>query len=404
VNHRIIGSVAILVLTVWLRANMAAADFTPIAGWDHHLFPSFIVATATLNQSPDDKADAEKQGVFGHPENLLGVSLKSPADNASVKVTVSGDAVMEPSSITAVLPKKGKEYEIYPKIKYKYAALVQNKQLTPITLTFSVEVKGSDPEEESVAVNLRSINDCPRELNNDEKEPLDLHFTYAAYVNEEHPLVDEITKDALDSEIVDSFSGYSKEPDPKDVIRQVYALWHVLNKRGVRYSDASTTAAESEAVSSQRVRLLEDSMDNAQANCVDGSVLFASALRKIGVEPFLVLVPGHCYVGFYIDEDQKQPLGIETTMIGAKSDSDDERTIGGIEGLEGIENEAWTNDPTWQTFVGALKSGTEDLAKNQKKFNSEDKKNSEYQIISIAAARQVGIIPIPYLPSEKKQK
>ncbi len=136
-------------------------------------------------------------------------------------------------------------------------------------MTFRVEIEGAKPEEESVVVTLRSINDCPSRLHDGEKEPIDLHFTYAAYVNEEHPLVNNLTKDALDAEIVEGFVGYSKEPDPKDVVRQVYALWHVLCKQGIRYSDASTTAAEIEAVDSQRMRLLEDSIDNAQANCVE---------------------------------------------------------------------------------------------------------------------------------------
>ncbi len=124
-------------------------------------------------------------------------------------------------------------------------------------------------------------------------------------------------------------------------------------------------------------------------------------LRKIGLEPFLVVVPGHCFVGFYLDEDQKQPLGLETTMIGSKASEDDQRAIEGIKGLDGIEAEAWTSDPAWQTFVAALKSGTDDLTKDKDKFNSEDKQNADYQIISIAAARQAGVMPIPYAPNEK---
>ena len=35
------------------------------------------------------------------------------------------------------------------------------------------------------------------------------------------------------------------------------------------------------------------------ANCIDGSVLIASVLQRIGLRSFLVLVPGHAFVGFY---------------------------------------------------------------------------------------------------------
>ena len=39
------------------------------------------------------------------------------------------------------------------------------------------------------------------------------------------------------------------------------------------------------------MRLIDESINNGQANCVDGSVLFASLLRKIDIEPVLVSLP-----------------------------------------------------------------------------------------------------------------
>jgi hypothetical protein len=321
--------------------------------------------------------------------------VTAPEDKTSAKVTVSCDAVMEPSSCTVVLPEKGKEYTIYPQIKYKYAALAQSRQSVPATVTFRLELADREAEEQNVTITLRSINDCPRNLGNDD-DKTDIHFTFAAYVNEEHPLVDQITKEALSSGIVDSFTGYSDD-GPKEVLRQVYALWHVLSKRGVRYSDASTTVAESDVVSSQHVRLIDESFGNVQANCVDGSVLFASLLRKIGLEPFLVLVPRHCYVGFYLDEDEKTPIALETTMLGDKADEDDSREI---EDVPEIEDESWTQGDTWPVFVAAINSGTADLKKNRDKFT--DEKNDDYQIISITAARKTGILPIPYTPGKER--
>ena len=94
--------------------------------------------------------------------------------------------------------------------------------------------------------------------------------------------------------------------------------------RDVRYSSITATSVKAQTVASQHVRLIEESLNNSQANCVDGSVLLASALRKIGIEPFLVLVPGHCYVGFYVDEKKENMLAIETTMLGDAYDEDEE--------------------------------------------------------------------------------
>jgi len=387
------GAIVVCIATA-LCPCPAAAEFTPKAGWDRHLFPSFVIATATVRATKEMQAEATHAGTLGDANGLSGVSVKAPADKISATVTITGDAVMEPSTYTVVLPKKGKRYTICPPIKYKYAALARNKQSVPAAVTFRLELAGQPPEEQTVTITVRSINDCPR-LVDEGEDTTDIHFTFAAYVNEEHPLVDKITKEALHSGIVESFGGYTEE-GPQEVLRQVYALWHVLSKRGVRYSDASTTVGEAESIASQHVRLLDESLNNAQANCVDGSVLFASLLRKIGLEPFLVLEPTHCYVGFYLEDDEEHPVALETTLLGTKPDADDGRKI---EGIPGIERAPWTHQDTWATFVAALNTATDDLKENHDKFEADD--DVDYQIISITAARQAGILPIPYSPSQE---
>src|SRR4029077_17901195 len=115
----------------------------------------------------------------------------------------------------------------------------------------------------------------------------DVSYVFAGYVNEQHPFVDKVLREALDRGIVDSFTGYQSQ-DSNEVYRQVYALWDALGERDVRYSNITTSAAENQVISSQHVRLIDESINNAQANCVDGSVLFASLLRKIDIEPVLV--------------------------------------------------------------------------------------------------------------------
>ena len=83
----------------------------------------------------------------------------------------------------------------------------------------------------------------------------------------------------------------------------------------MRYSDITTTAAESESVYCQHVRLLDETINNNQANCVDGSVLFASVLRKVGIEAYLVMVPRHCYLAFALDEKGEKIVALETTLM-----------------------------------------------------------------------------------------
>jgi hypothetical protein len=389
------AAISVAWLATWCP-NVAVAEFTPIAGWDRHLFPAYIIATATMRATPEEKADAARDSVLGDVHGLLGVTIQSPSNDALAKVTITSDSILEPSVYTVTLPKQGVRYKVHPPIKYKYNALVRSKQTIPLTVTYRVELPNQPVEEQAVTLTLRSINDCPMSYDKD-KTTNDVSFVFAAYVNEEHPQVDKLLREALNAGVVDSFHGYSDEKEPADVLRQAYALWHVLSKRGVRYSDSTTTVGDSEDVNSQHVRLIDESINNAQANCVDGSVLFASLLRKIGIEPFLVTVPGHCYVGFYLDEDGKQRIALETTLIGLKPDSDDDRAI---EGFTGVVDEQWAKTDSWAAFVAAVQAGTEDMKKNSAKFESD--KESDYQFIPIAEARRLGILPIPFTPGGKE--
>ena len=72
----------------------------------------------------------------------------------------------------------------------------------------------------------------------------------------------------------------------------------------------------------QRIRLPQDALELGSANCIDGAVLFASALENIGLEPLIVLVPGHAFVGWRRWTESNVADFLETTMIGISSFAD----------------------------------------------------------------------------------
>ena len=89
-----------------------------------------------------------------------------------------------------------------------------------------------------------------------------------------------------------------------------------MQKRGFKYSSISNSSLSSNVVFSQRVRTFDDALASAQINCVDGSVLFASLLKAININPILVRVPGHMFVGYYTDVSHTDIHFLETSMIG----------------------------------------------------------------------------------------
>jgi hypothetical protein len=367
-------------------SRVLGADFETETGWNDQLFPSFIIATATLKlpeEAIEDRAEGEE--VMGDTQGLLGVTIEAAEDDSPVTVTISCGTIMEPSIFKGTLEKSGTTYTIFPKIKYKYEVLAKRSQPGPVTVTYKVQV-GDEVEEKSETLTLRSINDCPFTLSEDGK-PVDVCFMFAAYVNEQHPFVDKVLRESLDTKVVDSFTGYQSK-EKAEVYRQVYAVWHALTQRDLKYSDITTSSAESDSVNSQHVRMIDESINNAQANCVDGSVLMASVLRKVGIEPVLIMVPGHCYLGFQLDAEGTEFAALETTLLGSSPDEGVK-----IEGLGDVPEE-WESRKSWKSFTAALAIGTADLAKNAEKFKKHD--DADYQIISVMAARKLGILPIAF--------
>ncbi|MFO0941043.1 MAG: hypothetical protein U0930_09765 [Pirellulales bacterium] len=383
---KLLVAVALLAL---LPLSKVSADFTPITGWDKQLFPSFIIGTAAMKG--DDASTSENE--LGDSRGLLGVEVVSPKDNATIEVTIECNDFAEPSKFSGRLPKKGETYTVFPKVKYRFDKLSQCNQATPATVTFRVKLEGSETEEKSANVTFRSINDCPLKLALGE-QIIDTSFAFASYVNEQHPFMDKLLREALDIGVVDSFSGYQSGSD-EEVLRQVYAIWDLLVARDVRYSSITTTAADSDMVLSQNVRLLEDTVNNQQANCADGSVLFVSLLRKIDIESNLILVPGHCYMGFYLDREKTKFLALETTLVGAEVELPDD--VDQI--LENSVEEDLRGDYSWPSFVQAIELGTKNLLESKEKF--EDKNEADYNIIDIASARKTGVLPIPHRGKEK---
>lgn len=380
--------VAAAVLALLPLTNLSA-DFTPITGWDKQLFPSFIIGTATMKGG--DTSSSEND--LGDARGLLGVEVVAPMDNAQIEVTIECNEFAEPSKFSGRLPKKGETYSVFPKVKYRFDKLSQCSQATPATVTFRVKVEGNETEEKSANITFRSINDCPLKLALGE-QIIDTSFSFASYVNEQHPFMDKLLREALDIGVVDSFTGYQSGSD-EEVLRQVYAIWDLLVARDVRYSSITKTAADSDIILSQNVRLLEDTVNNQQANCVDGSVLFVSLLRKIDIESNLILVPGHCYMGFYLDREKTKFLALETTLVGAEVDLLDNVD----ELLENSVDDELRGDCSWPSFVMAIELGMKNMLESKEKF--EDKNEADYNIIDIASARKSGVLPIPHRGTEK---
>lgn len=104
----------------------------------------------------------------------------------------------------------------------------------------------------------------PAGLCGERDEFYDTSIFFAAYVNEENPMIDQLLREALNTRIVNRFLGYQSTAKGA-VDKQVYALWNILQKRKFRYSSVSNTSLSSNVVFSQRVRTFDDARNRRRS-------------------------------------------------------------------------------------------------------------------------------------------
>ena len=278
-----------------------------------NIFPSAILSIATTDAQIIIPSDTM---YLGNPKSIIGVRIRSSKPLSHVRVEVAETKFYAQSVSEFDLPKPDIDYIIYPDIIWNYEALKNNAQPEPISVVVDAEINGKKIGRKIRTFSVRSINECLLGYYTKGRKFHDTGIFFAAYVNEDHPMIDQILREALNTRIVNKFLGYQARNAAAAVDKQVYALWNVLQKRNFRYSSVSNTSLSSNVVISQRVRTFEDALNSSQINCVDGSVLFASLLRAINIEPILVRIPGHMFVGYYTDSNRKNVNFLETTMIG----------------------------------------------------------------------------------------
>jgi hypothetical protein len=101
----------------------------------------------------------------------------------------------------------------------------------------------------------------------------------------------------------------------RSTIEQARAIYRALQKAGVSYVKSSTTFGANPNVS-QRVRMPRESLSQSSANCIDGAVMYASLFENLGMDPVVVLVPGHAYVGVRVARGSQRYLFVDTALTG----------------------------------------------------------------------------------------
>jgi hypothetical protein len=278
-------------------------SWQPVTKFDNQLFPSFIIGWASYKGVKDE--DMGSSLGFSINTSLPNVVLKWEIESADKNFFAIDSGYINCDNLRTTKL-------FMPRIAWNYRALTKNQTSAPLNVYFRlIDPNTGSKVEKLVSVNLRSINDCLTYFNGKSYQ-----FLFTAFVNEDHPAIDKILKQMLDTKMIDAVLGYQWGPDYVDL--QVAALWRVLHDRGFQYSSITDNSGynESKGLFSQTVRTFDNSLKTNQANCVDGTVVFASVLKRMGIRPVLITVPGHCFLGYYTSDTTTTNMRfLETTML-----------------------------------------------------------------------------------------
>ncbi|HET7842927.1 MAG TPA: hypothetical protein VFL14_02165 [Xanthomonadales bacterium] len=381
---RLLASLLALVLPF----AASARDWRPLVSPYGELFPSLAIATAGLRD-----AGARDDTLIGDAHGLVGASVVAARDGERVRLAVRMPGLAEDSRLDATLPRAGVRYTLFPRMRWDTEQLAAWRGDGPADAQFVLEGGDGTRESRTLTVTVRSVNQAPYHVGG--TTPSDLNWMFAAYVNERHPVVDRIVAEARRGGVLVRFDGYDSG-DPEDVYRQVFALWRVLQAHGIRYSPIARVSTVKDRVLSQYVRFLDESWESSEANCVDGSVLMASLLRRVGLRPSLVLVPGHMFIAFDLDRDGRRRAYLETTLIGdAPATTQVAATAGfGARDADALHELGGTigDDASFASFERAVEEGVARYSRARNRFL--DEKRPQYQIIDIEAARRLGVAAI----------
>jgi hypothetical protein len=111
--------------------------------------------------------------------------------------------------------------------------------------------------------------------------------------------------------------GYNPAPGvdiAKQVRAQAMAVFNAMRRSGISYVSSIYTFGNYPD-ETQRIRLPRETLALSNANCIDVSVAFASALENLGMKPVVVIVPGHAFTGVRLGPNSQDILYLDLTVL-----------------------------------------------------------------------------------------
>ena len=208
-RREIIGAVIVLLILIGgisvFKYSAFNSGFEIVDDLGGNIFPSAILSVATTDAQVITPTDSM---YLGNPKSCIAIRVKSRTAYSRVRIEVAETPFFSRSVSEFVLNKPRTEYTIYPDIIWNYEALKNNVQAEPVSVAVKVEMNGKDMGQRVRTFSVRSVNECLLGYVANGTKFYDTSIFFAAYVNEENPMIDQLLREALNTRIVNRFLGY----------------------------------------------------------------------------------------------------------------------------------------------------------------------------------------------------
>ena len=295
---------------------------------------------------------------YSHPniEGLVKWHLYNPKSD-SIKIVLSCEIQEWVTPVIAnvyIAPLETKQIAQTPFGKQ----LLNNRSTSPASVLLIAKFDDEVVFEETKNIKIRPTDDMIWSLH----YPWDSKELIAAWVTPKDEVVEEILARAKEKLFNRTLAGYLGS----NLMNELKAIFNAVRNAKVSYVNSSMSFGQ--VGFTQRVRTPKESILQRSANCIDGVVLFASLFENIGLEPLIVLLPGHAIIGVRVAPNSREAWFIETTLVG--------RNI--MESILTLQT----------TFEAAVEQGT----KVYTEFVQSDPSN--VHILDIKQLREQGIYPL----------
>lgn len=288
---------------------------------DQHLLgveSTGIIATVTLRMAQIPTAIYHLFRKHDHP--LISGEISNQSDQKIRRLRVISqisDYSVEAVDTLEIRQNQPATFDQLPTLLPERTASVE--ELTRATVSVLVE----DLDKQGTGIELHRTEPiwmlakttAPYAVNDPAKgEWRDLTQYFGAFVTPNDPTVMAFLSNVRAAHPEHQLVGY--QTGAPGVEAQVRAIYTALKAANVSYVNSTIAFSPEDGTRVQRVRLPAETLVTPNANCLDGTVLFASLIEAMSMNAAIVTMPGHAIVAWEMTKNGGDWDYLDTTLIG----------------------------------------------------------------------------------------